>query len=87
MATEVKLPQWAMLLTDGMVARWNVNVGDQVKAGDVLCDAEAEKVSESIESPVDGTILKICVEEGVTIPVLTTICIIGEPGETIEEAE
>ena len=81
MATEVKLPQWAMLLLDGIVTKWNVKVGDLVKAGDALCDAEEAKVSATIESPVDGVVLKICVEEGVTIPVLTTICIIGNPGE------
>ena len=84
MATEIKLPQWAMLLTEGEVTKWNVSVGDQVKAGDALCDAEAAKVAESIESPVSGTVLKICVEEGVVVPVLTVICIIGEPGEEVE---
>ena len=84
MAREIKLPQMAMLCNDGEVTSWKVKVGDQVKVGDVLCEAEEEKVTDSILSPINGTVLKICVEEGVNVPVLTTLCIIGEPGEEIE---
>ena len=84
MATEVKLPQWAMLLNDGEVVEWKVNVGDKVQKGDILCSAEEAKVAEDIASPVDGTVLKLCVEEGENIPVLTTICIIGDDGESVD---
>lgn len=83
MATEVKLPQWAMMLSDGEVVEWQVKEGDIVKEGDVLCYAEEEKVAEDILSPVDGMVLKICVPAGETVPVLTTLCIIGEAGEAV----
>ena len=43
----------------GMVIRYEVNVGDQVKAGDVVVVFEAMKMQNSIPSPIDGTIKAI----------------------------
>lgn len=38
-------------------------VGDQVKAGDVVCIIEAMKLFNEIESDATGTIVKVCVED------------------------
>ena len=40
----------------GMVIRYEVSVGDQVKAGDVVVVFEAMKMQNNIPSPIDGTI-------------------------------
>ncbi len=86
MATEVKLPQWAMTLGEGTVVEWKKQVGDFVQEGDPLCEIEESKVSQVLSSPVTGTLLEICVDEEETVPVLTTICVIGEAGEPLEAA-
>ena len=39
-----------------------VNVGDEIKAGDVLCIIEAMKLFNEIESEVSGRIVKVLVE-------------------------
>jgi len=39
-----------------MVIRYEVSVGDQVKAGDVVVVFEAMKMQNNIPSPIDGTI-------------------------------
>ena len=82
MATEIKLPQWAMTLGEGTIVKWIKNVGDLVKEGDPLCTVEEAKVTQDLESPAGGIMLEILVNEGETVPVLTVICIIGEEGET-----
>lgn len=83
MATEIKLPQWTMAITQGTLNKWLVDVGDKVEVGTDLCEIEASKVTNCVQSTVAGTVLKLCVEEGDDIPVLTTLCIIGDKNEQI----
>lgn len=40
-----------------------LKVGDQVKAGDVVCIVEAMKLFNEIESEVSGTVVKVVVED------------------------
>jgi acetyl-CoA carboxylase biotin carboxyl carrier protein len=39
-----------------------VNVGDEIKAGDVLCIIEAMKLFNEIESEISGRIVKVLVD-------------------------
>ena len=48
----------------GMVIKLNVEVGDQVKAGDTICVIEAMKMENDIQSEVDGVVEEIFVEPG-----------------------
>ena len=41
-----------------------VNVGDEIKPGDVLCIVEAMKLFNEIESEVSGKIVKVLFEDG-----------------------
>ena len=41
-----------------------VEVGQQVKKGDILCIVEAMKLMNEIESEFDGEIVEICVNDG-----------------------
>jgi biotin carboxyl carrier protein len=43
----------------GMVIQYEVNVGDKVKAGDVVVVFEAMKMQNNIPSPIDGTVKAI----------------------------
>ena len=78
MAVEVKMPQWGMTLTEGTVMKWLKQPGDKVAKGEALCEVEEAKVTDVVESPAEGTVTEICVGEGDTVEVLTTICIIEE---------
>lgn len=44
-----------------------VNVGDEIKKGDVLCIIEAMKLFNEIESEVDGRIIKVLVDEATPV--------------------
>jgi biotin carboxyl carrier protein len=48
----------------GDITQINVNVGQQVKAGDPLCVLDAMKMKNTIHAPQSGTIAEICVREG-----------------------
>ncbi len=55
--------------------------GDQVEKGDILFAYETDKASFEEEAPEDGTFLGAFFEEGDEIPVLETVCVLGQPGE------
>lgn len=44
-----------------------VNVGDEIKPGDVLCIVEAMKLFNEIESEVSGRIVKVLVDDGTPV--------------------
>lgn len=83
MATELRLPQWSMGMDEGQVVMWHKKAGDVVAVDEPLVEIEAEKTSDDVLSPVAGTILEIIVAEGETVPVLTVLALIGEPGEAV----
>ena len=86
MATEVRLPQWSMGMDEGQVVMWHKQVGDVVELDEPLVEIEAEKTSDDVLAPLAGTILEILVPEGETVPVLTVLALIGEPGEAVTSA-
>jgi len=75
---EIKMPQWGMDITEGTITKWLKKPGDAVEKGEAVCEIEEAKASDTLASPVKGTVAKICVEEGNTAPVFTTICTIEE---------
>ena len=83
MTIEIKLPQWAMTLSEGTILEWKKDVGDPVSQGDALCEVETAKATDFVYCNADGILLKRLVEEGETIPVLTAICLIGESDEVL----
>ena len=52
----------------GMLIRYEVNVGDKVKAGDVVVVFEAMKMENNIPSPIDGTIKALNFSVGASVP-------------------
>jgi len=92
-----------MGLQEGSIAKWLKSEGDYVEAGEPLVEVDEAKVSDVISAPEAGYILNIIVEEGETVPVRTTLCLIGTkeeleerglvpsqsfaPGQKIEEEE
>lgn len=76
MSVEVALPKWGLTMEDGTVAVWHVEEGDVVKAGQILADVETEKVENELESPCDGTVEKLLVEEDELVDVGTILVVI-----------
>ncbi len=91
MPGNIILPQWGMGMNEGQVVRWLKSVGDPVVKGDPLVEIESTKVSAEVEATADGTLGRIIVEEGKTVPVGTILGLLLESGESpsdlpVEEA-
>ncbi|MGW8427797.1 dihydrolipoamide acetyltransferase family protein [Peribacillus simplex] len=83
MAVEVVMPKLGMAMKEGTVSLWSKAVGDPVEKGEAIASINSEKIEMDIESPAEGTILNIAVQEGQGVPPGTVICHIGNPNEEI----
>jgi pyruvate dehydrogenase E2 component (dihydrolipoamide acetyltransferase) len=61
---EVRIPKWGLTIENMTIASWLKQVGDEVKQGDAICEVDTDKAEAEVESPADGTIIELCVEEG-----------------------
>ena len=61
----------------GTVLGVKVNVGDAVKAGDVVIVLEAMKMENDIVAPCDGTIKQILVQKSSTVNTDDVLAVIG----------
>lgn len=81
--TPVEVPKVGNTVEECMVGEWREHKGDQVTAGEVIAEIETDKTTFEITAPVDGTILEVFFTQGDFVPVFTTLCVIGEPGERV----
>ena len=93
MTTDVTVPAAGESVNSANVAVWHHSHGEVVKAGDVLCTLETDKVSNELEAPVGGT-LEVVVPEGEEVPIGTVIAKIHEgdapqssPAKTADEPQ
>ena len=87
MAYEFKLPDLGEGVREGEIARWLVEVGQEVAEDDPLVEIQTDKATVEIPSPYAGTVLKVLVAEGDVVPVGTELVVIGAPGEAAPEPE
>lgn len=79
----ITMPRLSDTMTEGKVAKWDKNVGDTVKEGDILAEIETDKAVQDFESEVNGTLLYQGVTEGNAAPVDSVLAIIGPAGTDI----
>lgn len=79
----ITMPRLSDTMTEGKVAKWHKNVGDDVKEGDILAEIETDKAVQDFESEFKGTLLYAAVEEGGASPVDTVLAIIGPAGTDV----
>src|SRR4029453_18938040 len=87
MATPVELPKSGNTVEECVIGRWLKQAGDAVSPGDVLAEVETDKATFEITAPVGGMLLATFFPEGALVPVFTTVCVIGEPGEAVASPE
>lgn len=86
MAKVIVMPKLGYTQDSGAIAAWLKNEGDTVERGEALFDVHTDKTVVTVEANCSGTLLKIALEPEVTVPVLTPVAVIGEPGEDAEAA-
>ena len=77
MAYEFKLPDLGEGLTEGEIARWLVQEGQEIAEDDPLVEIATDKTTVEIPSPAAGVVTSILVAEGEVVPVGTVLVVIG----------
>ena len=78
---EIQMPKLSDTMTEGTLVAWKKKKGDKVSTGDVIAEIETDKATMEWESPEDGTLTEIYVEEGGKVNVGDKIAFIGGEGE------
>src|SRR3989440_8751688 len=74
----VKMPQLGESITEGTIAKWLKQPGDQVKKYEGLVEVITDKVNAEVPAPLAGILKEIKVKEGTTVTVGTEIAVIEE---------
>jgi pyruvate dehydrogenase E2 component (dihydrolipoamide acetyltransferase) len=83
-AYEFKLPDLGEGLTEGEIARWLVEEGQEIVEDAPLVEIATDKTTVEIPSPAGGKVSRILVAEGEVVPVGTVLVVIGGDGAVAE---
>ena len=67
MATEIRVPTLGESVSEATVGSWFKKVGDAVKADEILCELETDKVTVEVPAPASGTLSEIVANAGETV--------------------
>ncbi len=87
MLREFKLPDVGEGVAEGELIQWLVAEGDEVSEDQLVAEVETDKALVEVPSPYDGTVRKLCAEEGDVIPVGDVIITFDVQGYEQEDAE
>ena len=83
MAKEISLPKMGQTMEEGTVVNCRVKVGDEVKKGDVIFEIETDKATLEMESPLNGFVKYVLVQNNQTLPVGVSMMVLGEKDEQV----
>ena len=82
MPTQILMPALSPTMTEGNLAKWLKNEGDQVSAGDVIAEIETDKATMEVEAVDEGVLGRILVPGGTeNVQVNQPIALLLEEGE------
>lgn len=80
----VLMPRLSDTMTEGVIAAWHKNIGDDVKKGDILAEIETDKATMELESYKNGKLLFQGAKPGEKIQVNDLLCVIGSEGTDVQ---
>lgn len=83
MVAEIVMPKMGLTMTVGSVGKWLKKEGDPVSKGDHVAEVLTEKITNLVDSPADGVLLRISAPEGTTLPIGGVMGYVGAPGEAL----
>src|SRR3954449_12549226 len=88
MPIEILMPALSPTMTEGKLAKWLKQEGDDVKSGDVLAEIETDKATMEVEAVDEGKLGKILIAEGTEgVAVNTPIALLVGEGEDTSKLE
>ncbi len=86
MVQAVRMPMMGNTMETGLLVEWHVDKEDEVTDGTVLAEVESEKASAEITANQDGTLARVDVEAGESVPPGTVLGVVLGPDESIADA-
>jgi 2-oxoglutarate dehydrogenase E2 component (dihydrolipoamide succinyltransferase) len=86
MPTKVLVPLLGEGVEEVTVTKWLKQEGDSIDELEALVEVNTDKVDTEIPAPSSGVILKIQMEEGKVAKVGEVLAVIGQEGESVEDA-
>ncbi len=83
--TAITVPKWGLEMEEGTLVEWHIEEGDQISAGDDLVEIETEKVTNVVESPVSGMLVRRLGAEDETYPCGALLGVLADPDEDAEK--
>jgi pyruvate dehydrogenase E2 component (dihydrolipoamide acetyltransferase) len=71
--TTIRMPQLGETIVEGTILKWLKQEGEAIDRDEPLFEISTDKVDTEVPSPVAGTVEKILVQEGQTVPVGTDL--------------
>lgn len=81
------MPKWGIEMTEGTLAKWEVEEGKPYVRGDLLTLIETDKISNEVEAEADGCLLRLIAEEQETYNVGALLGVIGPVGTPTAEVD
>jgi pyruvate dehydrogenase E2 component (dihydrolipoamide acetyltransferase) len=81
------MPTWGIEMTQGTLAKWEVEEGKPYAKGDLLTLIETDKISNEVEAEADGCLLRLIAEEQETYNVGALLGVIGPAGTPTAEVD
>ena len=75
----ITMPKWGIEMQQGTITDWHASPGQTLNKGDTLLDVETEKIVNSVEAPVAGTLRRILADKGDTQNVGALIAVFADP--------
>ena len=87
MPSKILMPALSPTMTEGIINKWLVKIGDTVKAGDIIAEIETDKATMEVEAVDEGKITHLLKEDPeVSIPVNSVIAIIdGDKNDSLND--
>jgi len=87
MASKVLLPKLTYEMEEGRILQWLSKEGDRVSVGQTLFVVETDKAAIEVPAELEGTLLKVLVPAGETVPIASLLGWIGKVNETLPSGE
>ncbi|MFV0295365.1 MAG: pyruvate dehydrogenase complex E1 component subunit beta [Hyphomicrobiaceae bacterium] len=82
MPIEILMPALSPTMEEGKLAKWLIQPGSEVKAGDIIAEIETDKATMEVEAVDEGVVDQILVPEGTEkVAVNTPIAVLRGDGE------
>ena len=88
MPIEILMPALSPTMTEGTLAKWCKDVGDNVVSGDVIAEIETDKATMEVEAVDEGVLGRILVASKTeNVPVNSVIGVLLDDGETLDSLD